>query len=166
MTKTLKRNQQGFTLIELLVGIAIFGVIGGAMTTIVLSTIHNTDDNNGRVQALSGIESAAHQIAEDGMAAESFVIPGDQNSITLTWESPAAEGGNTYEVVYSLSGQLLQRQYTVDGGAPTLKTLAEDVSDIEFTAQGDGAFKVSITSSGGGSRISETREYDVALRLD
>ncbi|MDD5093957.1 MAG: type II secretion system protein [Dehalococcoidia bacterium] len=162
MAKKLKENQQGFTLVELLVAVAILGAIGSAMFGVIFGIMRSTEDNNGRVEALTGIEYAAHQIAVDGMSADPDDSIISDHSVTLGWTAPATEGGATYQIVYSLSGTDLQRQSNV---TPFLKTVAQDVSDITFTESTAG-FKMSITSSGGASRISETREYDITLRLN
>jgi len=161
------RNQRGFTLIELLVVVAILGTISSAFTGVIFSTFRTTDDNNGRVEAVTGIEIAAQQISADGMSAQSYAISeAEDGGITLMWTTPVQEGGNEYSVEYRLSGTNLQRECTIDKKLATVKVLAQDVTELKFTGQGGSAFAVAITSTGGGSRIAETREYDVKLRAD
>jgi len=181
-------NQRGFTLIELLVVVAILGTISSALTGVIFSIFHTTDDNNGRVEAVTGIEIAAQQMSEDGMSAQEYCIKvGTETDnkgeieiwecrpeavgktgtgIRLTWITPVQEGGNVYSVAYKLSGTNLQRECTIDGELATVKVLAEDVTGLKFTGQDSNVFVLAITSTGGGSRIAETREYDVKLRAD
>ena len=169
-------NQNGYTLLELLVVIAIAGAIITACVMTAWSILLNSDKNNARVEAVLGIEHAAQWISMDGMTARLATIDSGGDSITLQWWAPAEPGeaaGDLEEVVYSLSGNDLQRIYTIGAGDPTTRIVAQNVKDIDFSPEGEGSdfnnfkeFTVSITASGGSVRISEMREYDITLRPD
>jgi len=187
-------RQKGFTLIELLVAAAILGTVSTALTGVTFSIFHNTDDNNGRVEAVTGIEVAIHQMAKDGMSAQSHdlpPLPGTDNDITLSWMEPDEETpldvySYGYDVSYQLIGSDLGRRYLTtqyDGATqinswwtPPLadppEVLVSNIKALTFENENDPndpslkAFKVEITSTGGGTRISETREYHITLRPD
>jgi len=182
-------RQKGFTLIELLVAAAIMGTVTTALTGVTFSIFHNTDDNNGRVEAVTGIEIAAHQMTEDGMSAQQYCITDgtpeicltDGTEITLSWMIYAEESmdgySRGYDVWYHLSGSDLVRDCWIqvyDGSAIpptsyTTKVLARNIEALTFNNEDNAlteAFKVTVTSSGGGTRINEVREYHVSLRPD
>jgi len=177
-------RQKGFTLLELLVAAAILGTVSTALTGVTFSIFRNTDDNNGRVEAVTGIEVAIHQMAEDGMAAwPSLTLPIAEGSeiIELTWIAPEGESldnkQHRYDARYYVPAGTtdLTRQYTDTAdplGTPevvkvTTEVLARDITGLRFDpVEGENAFNVTITSSGGGARISESREYHITLRTD
>jgi len=177
--KRLRGSERGFTLMEVLVAVAILGAVSSAMTGVIFGIFSSTDDNNGRVAAVTDIEIAGHQMSEDGMSAylfpTSFISTISQPNDAITLVSSESFTKH-HEITYSLSGTDLQRQSEItdsqgtsdpadDVTTTTTKVLARDVTDLQFTQDGDGAFIVSMTTTGGGTRIAETREYQIELRV-
>ena len=159
-------RQRGYTLVELLVVIAIGAAVTTACVMVAWSVIVNSERNNARVEAVSGIEHAALWISMDGMTAQDATIPSGGDRITLQWQAPAEPGGTVgdlQQVIYSLVDTDLQRD--LNG---TTKIVAQNVTDINFSAEVSDfrEFTVSITASGGSARVTEMREYDVTLRPD
>jgi len=181
MIGMLRKNQKGITLIEVVVSTAIAAALIGAFVTITFSIFRHTESSNAHMAAATNTENAAHLIIKDGqMAQTTDLIPGAApvNTVRLSWIDPVYKEHKPYEnheivsvnlhaIVYSLSGNNLQRSESVNGGAPAVRTVARYMTSVGFSQPADVTrlFKVSLTSSGGNpQRVSEMREYDVTLR--
>ena len=167
MIKMLKENQKGMTLIEVLVVTAIVGALTGVLSSTTFSLFHHTASSNAHMTAATSMESAARWINNDGqMAQNTDLTPGAGavTSINLSWTDPVT--GDYFEIDYFLSGEELKRQESINGIAQDNRTAARYVTNIGFSqpAGDDRLFTMTITSSGGSPRVSETREYHVTLR--
>ena len=167
MIKILKGNQKGMALIEVLMVTAIAGILTGAFSSAIFSLIHHTESSNSHMTAACSIETAARCISNDGqMAQNTDLTPGAAavNSLNLSWTDPV--NGDFYEINYFLSGEELRREYSLNSVVQDTRTIARYVSSLKFCqpAGNERLFTVTITSSGGSPRVSETREYHVTLR--
>ena len=167
MIKRALRGQRGMSLVELVAAIAITGLLTTAFGSLGFSLLIHGDANNAHVTAASDTEEAARQIAQDGQSAQStdLVAGADPvGSLTLSWMDPA--NGNTHQIAYALSGEDLRRTETINSVVQSVRTEASHVLGVEFSksASQTRVFKMALTSSGGSSRVSETREYYVTLR--
>jgi len=167
MIKMLKGNQMGMTLIEVLVVTAVVGMLTGAFSLSIFGILHHTASSNAHMTAATNIEQAGRWISNDGqMAQNTDLTPGAApvSTITLSWTDPV--NGNFYEIYYFLSGEKLQRQESINSAVQETRTVARYVTSISFSqpADDDRLFTVTISSSGGSPKVSETREYHVTLR--
>ncbi len=162
LVKILRGNQKGLTLLETVVGMAIAAVIISAFGSSIFGTLIHTEVSNAHVSAASGMESALRQISNDGQMAQSasLIAP---NHIRLSRTYPP-DGGDSYDIEYFLSGDELQRQETINGTPQGTRTVFSGVTDLIFSQPSGNTFTVTITSSGGSSRVSERREFHVTLR--
>jgi prepilin-type N-terminal cleavage/methylation domain-containing protein len=143
------RNETGFTLIELLVVIAATGILFSGLGTAIYQMITVTEYGGDELTALHELQNAAYWLNTDGQMAVSAT---DGGSLILTL--PTAE-----TITYSLSGTSLQR---TDG--QTTVILAQNVSNVSFTAVGR-LVTMNITSAPPGrTAASEQGTYQVYLR--
>ncbi len=167
MKKALRKihlRQNGFTLIEILVSVAITGLVGtGAVMTIGQIFPQNQRANE-RVQAIEQVESVAYWINRDALVAQT-VAPdnGSGFPLTLTWQGV---NGNNNQVIYSRSGNSLQRSFSVNGGALVQTLIAQninfDATETNCSYAISGILTFQVTSSVG--TASETRIYQTKLR--
>jgi prepilin-type N-terminal cleavage/methylation domain-containing protein len=123
-----KAGQSGFTLLEMILALAIISFVTLGVTIanaqIMLQTSRNTDFTVASRQALN----AAHWISRDAQMSHSINgtsgFPQTEN-LTIEWE----EWDNTeHLVVYSLQGNQLIREYSVDGGATETTLIADYIN--------------------------------------
>ncbi len=167
MNKKLSQNQKGMALLELLVVTALVGLLTIALGSISYSVIYRTRDNSAHVAAASGMESAVSWITNDGQRSQNTnLTPGAVavSNLTLSWMDPVS--GNSYAILYFLSGSDLRRRESINSVVQTERTVAKYVTAVGFSQPVNEIrlFKVSLTSSGGSPRVNETREYNVTLR--
>jgi hypothetical protein len=84
--------------------------------------------------------------------------------LTLTWNEYI--NGAEHQIVYSLAGNELRRSSSVDGGAPTVATVAEFITadtNCEF-AGGVLTLTVTATVGAGSQEATETRIYEIKHR--
>ena len=167
MIKILRGNQKGMVLIEMVMVTAIVGVLTGAFGSVIFSLVTHTESSNSHMTAACGMEAAARCISNDGqMAQNTDLTPGAAavSSLNLSWTDPI--NGDFYEINYFLSGEELRREYSLNSVIEDTRTTARYVSSVGFCqpAGNERLFTVTITSSGGSPRVSETREYHVTLR--
>lgn len=167
MIARLIRSQRGVTLLEMMVTIAIIGVVAAPLGAIGYSVLNRTGDDKARVTAAINIENAVHSIVSDGlMAQRTGLVPGalPVSSLNLGWIDPI-EGG-VYEVYYFLSGTDLRRRELLNNIVQAERSVARYVTGISFRMADadDHIFRVTASSSGGDTRVSEQGEYYVRLR--
>jgi len=163
----LYRNQKGFALMETLIAVAVIGTIATTFSGTIFDIFTSTERNNAYMSAACNIENASRLISIDGqMAQSSSLIPGESaiNNINLTWTDPA--NGNIHEVYYYQTGDNLQRRELLNSIMQNEKSVAVPITSIFFSqpVSEERLFTFIITSSGGSSRVSETKEYHVTCR--
>lgn len=131
----LRRRKEGFTLIELVVGMAIFGILIGALLTFqqvtyqsqtqLVQTYQNIDDANVIVNSIAKELREAKQADDGGFMLEQT---DDQN---LVFYADIDNDGITERVRYTLIGTNLVKGVTKPSGTPLdYKTTNESVATI------------------------------------
>ena len=152
--------------IELLVGIAIAGLLIPVLTEASSQLMNVSEMNTHRVRALTQVEKAMHWIKRDAEVAQAVQTgPGSGFPLTLSWVD---WDNSEYQVIYSLEGDKMYRDYSIDGGAPSRRVVAEliDTDAAKTNSQyavGVLAFKVT-ASVAGYKPASETRTAQVMPR--
>lgn len=99
-----KRGEQGFTIIELLVVIVILGVVGGMVTTAVVTSLRAASATTSRVLALDELQTAMQRVSRDLRAAELFIIT-DSTAVDREVTVVVFRNGEEQEVTYSVQNR-------------------------------------------------------------
>jgi prepilin-type N-terminal cleavage/methylation domain-containing protein len=143
------KGEQGFTLVELLIAIAIMGSIFGVLGEAFHQAVTIPEYGNDRVTALHELQNVAHWVNLDGQMAQSAA---GGNGLVLTLPDNSS-------ISYTLAGTDLVRSTSTDN-----RTLANNITTINFSIQ-DRYITMDITSSPGGRwGVSENETYKVYLR--
>jgi prepilin-type N-terminal cleavage/methylation domain-containing protein len=165
-------KQAGFTLIEILVTLSIIAAIAlGAAGAI--KALYGTSHDSQAMQATNNIENAISWINRDVL--QSQTVSANSTStflLNLKWEDWGEYQGtqyidNRYQIIYSLNGNNLQRSLSLNGGAPTLSTVARNINvdpDLTNCLYTRGVLNLQITSNVGSA--DETRSYQLKIRTD
>jgi prepilin-type N-terminal cleavage/methylation domain-containing protein len=157
------KNQRGYTLVEMLIALAILGIIAPVLGVSVFQVVSANELAGKHMTAVKQVESAVYWISHDTQMAQTVETSGGSGfPLSLTW----IEWDNTSNnVTYTIQNGELQRARSVDGGEPTVTTIAwhinEDVgmTNCQFD---DGVLTIKITASLEGFRsASETRVSEI-----
>jgi hypothetical protein len=167
MIKKLLRSQKGTALLELVVAASVAGLLTVTLGSICYTMFVHIENNRAHIEAAAGMEKAINYITNDGQRAQNTSLaPGGAtvDSLTLTWMDPLT--GDSYSIAYFLSGSNLQRRVLKNSVQTDERTVGKHLTAAGFLQPLNETrlFKVSLTSSGGSSRVSELREYYVLLR--
>jgi prepilin-type N-terminal cleavage/methylation domain-containing protein len=111
----MRRDESGLTLVELLVVVVILGVIGGFVTSTVITSLQATRKGEARVMALNDLQRGIERVGRELRAAEELQIaPGTDPS------------GNVGAQVVRNGQRITYRYYLVDVGDSA--ELREDVT--------------------------------------
>ena len=166
-----KAGQNGFSLVEMLLALTILCIVTLGVTManaqIMTQTSRNTDFTLASRQALN----AAHWISRDAQMSHSMIgmagFPQTDN-LTIEWE----EWDNSeHIVVYSLQGNKLMREYSVDGGAVETTLIADYINPDPLKTYttpptDNNTLTIKITSSvGQGQRVVDfAKEFYITSR--
>ncbi|OGO20288.1 MAG: hypothetical protein A2Z15_09445 [Chloroflexi bacterium RBG_16_50_11] len=143
------KGERGYTLIEALIAIAITGFIVTVLGMVVQQMVTVPERGDDQVDAMHAVQNAVHWLALDGQMAESAV---GGSSLTITLPSGAA-------VQYRRYGTNLNRV-----SSSSNRTLAEDVSSLNFTVQNRMIYITIVTTPESRWDISENYTYRVYMR--
>lgn len=143
------KGERGYTLVETLIAIAITGCIAAVLGLVTRQVVTVPEQGNEHIDALHALQSAAHWVSLDGQAAASAT---GGSSLILTMTDNAT-------VSYVLSGSDLQRT-----GDNVTRTVAEDISDVNFVVQGRTITMNIIAAPGGRWSVSENQTYVITMR--
>jgi type II secretory pathway pseudopilin PulG len=141
--------EQGYTLVEAAVTIAIMGFLITVLAMAVQQVVVVPERGGDQVNAIHSVQNAAHWVALDGQMAES-ATGGSSLIITLP---------DSTEINYALAGNNLQRSY--DGVS---RTIAEDVSSVNFTVQGKNIYMTIVATPESRWGVSQNQTYQVYMR--
>ena len=144
------KRQKGMTLVELVATVAITGVIVVFLGTAVFHIVNISTYGNDEFTALHDIQNAAYWFNKDGQEAKA-AVGGSQLVLTLADNST---------ITYSLNGADLMR----DSGGQQM-TLAQSISSVTFTVNGQLVTMVISATPVGSSGVSENSTYMVYLRV-
>jgi prepilin-type N-terminal cleavage/methylation domain-containing protein len=143
------RGERGYTLIEALIAIAITGFLVTVLGMVVQQIVTVPERGGDQVDAMHSIQNAAHWLALDGQMASSA---NGSSNLTLTFP-------NTSVVRYLRSGTNLIRS-----SASANRTIAQDVSSVNFTVQNRVIYMTIVTAPDSRWAISENKTYRVCMR--
>lgn len=110
-TKRSRRDEAGITLVELLVVMILLGVVGGIVTTAIVTTLQSASSTQARVLALNELENALQRVSRDLRVADPLRLSPDVTS--LNYVSEVADDG------LGLFGTDLGARITRDGSSFT-----------------------------------------------
>lgn len=125
--KKMFKNQVGFTLIELLIGVALVGIIGGAIGVTVAQTYSGSSLSSKQMTAINNVKNAVDWITHDAEQArpkesipgsgELFAATSPNDKITLIWyDYTAYPNKEWYRVIYTIPAGTTNLQRTEDIG--------------------------------------------------
>jgi prepilin-type N-terminal cleavage/methylation domain-containing protein len=158
-TRLIHKDQRGFTLIELLVVVAITGLITWGITMTIFQVFDINTRSTNRMAAISQLQNANLWVSHDAQMANNVsTVPEFLQLTWIDWET-----GDSHVVNYTLEDNTLQRSYSVNGGNPTVTTVAEYIDpDQTSCVWAGGKLTFTVTATVGGE--SETRVYEVTPR--
>jgi type II secretory pathway pseudopilin PulG len=177
-------NQGGFTVMEIVIGVAIIGIIGGAIATSVTQVFSGSNISSNEMTAVNNVRNAGDWITRDAQQAQiwkctigSGVLLASPDKIYLHW----FEYNDTeHEVEYTLAGTDLKRVETIDGvtGIPVIiarniMAVTRKLDECLWSAdvppvclQERDILEVTITASVGTGKYqeTETRTFEILMR--
>jgi prepilin-type N-terminal cleavage/methylation domain-containing protein len=166
-----KRTQKGFTLIETIVSLAAVGFLSAGIAIAIIQINNVNAIGNAQVIAINQVENAIHNLNRDAQMAQSVSThSGNTFPLTLEWISWESNAEN--QIVYSLDsdGNLI-REYTINEGAPSTKTVAQYIStsSTNTNCSWDSAHhkltvKLTAIASSGFKEVIETRQIQIIPR--
>ena len=116
------RDERGFTLVELLVVLVLIGVVGGVVTSSVISGLLATDRADARISALSDLQRGIERVGRELRAADPLVF-----EVDLADPDPPKFSEEVLAEVYRDGERIRFRYYLVDVG-DGVGELREDVT--------------------------------------
>jgi len=175
--RAVQRDQRGLTLVELLIAIMLAGAITSGITMTIFQVFNMNSRTSNHMIAIRQVQHAGKQVSEDLLQAQYIDTeddPATPELLTLTWTD---WDDAQYEIDYTLedmAGGLkkLQRSHSVDGGEPTVTSVAEyidpDPEETSCVCSCDDcdcdALVVTFTVTANVGGQSETRVYEVTPR--
>jgi len=162
----MKRGEKGFTLIELLIGVAITGVIIGALAMTTMTVLTNPERSTDQNVVLQEVRNAGYWISRDVQMARNLTL-GEPSGFTLSIHIPVdSDENNDYRVDYLFDGDKLKRQEYDSLDNLTSETLiAEyiDTSNTTFSTLASCLYKLTVRAAKGKAIV--TASYEASQRL-
>jgi prepilin-type N-terminal cleavage/methylation domain-containing protein len=134
------RDRAGFTVIEMLVVIGITSLLGVGVVTAFVLMSNTSSRNSDQTYAVKQLQNAAYWLRVDAKRAQT--VQTDVGASGLPLQMSWVEWDNSvHQVVYSVVGDKMQRSYSVDGGQPTVITVADYIDS--------GVLKTNVSYIGG-----------------
>jgi prepilin-type N-terminal cleavage/methylation domain-containing protein len=165
----INKNQRGFTLMEVLIALALAGIIATAATMTTFQVINGSSRTSNQMTAVKQVQNAGCWVSWDVQMAQT-VEPAaspdpDGFPLYLKWTE---WGGTVHEVTYNIDivNKQLKRSSSVNGGEPTVTTVAEFIAADTNCEFGGGVltFTVTATVGAGSQEATETRIYEIKQR--
>jgi prepilin-type N-terminal cleavage/methylation domain-containing protein len=166
--KSICRGQSGFTAAEMLIAVTIASVIGGGVVMSISQVFNTSAQNSEHTAATKEVRNVIYWVRRDAKMAQAIQVDSGASGLplVLSWD----EWDNTqHEVEYSLVGNQLIRNHTVNGGTPVSLLIAENINtDPALTnCSYDGnklSFEVTVTVGSGVHVIDENHVFTVDPR--
>ncbi len=155
-------KQEGFTFVELLIAMLITGIVAAGIVTTIYQIYTQNDRATRNMVVTQNVESAGYWVGRDALMAQNVTTT--TFPLNLEWQD---WDGNSCQIVYSLSGDVLHRSVLVNAVTTSQTTVARNINtDSAMTnytyADGVLTFKVTATIDA----YSETRTYEIKLRAE
>ena len=132
-----------------MIAIAITGFLVTVLGMVVQQMVTVPERGNDQVDAIHSVQNAAHWMALDGQMA---ISASGGSDLIMTLPNGAV-------ISYALSGTDLLRTYNSEN-----RTIAEDVSSINFTVQGRVIYMTIVAAPNSRWDVSENQTYQVYMR--
>jgi len=150
------RDQKGRTLTEVLVVLAITGLMGGILSTMIFQIGDVTARGNDQLRVQHDLQNAATWLNRDvPCASPPVAISGTQMVLTC----PDPMNNNTHTITYTLASPHLVRSHS---NGSTL-TVARHVISVAFTSPVSSCVLITITSRAGDVTESASLRLDMRL---
>jgi prepilin-type N-terminal cleavage/methylation domain-containing protein len=171
----INRNQTGLTLMEVLIALAITGIIVSTITMVLFQVFDGEARSSNHVDAISRAQDAGRYISQDAGMAQIVARTEDEDGFPLTLTWTRWDNNLTYDIVYSIVDNKLQREEYTDGVLNTtlvfehiiskdgeeLKTFLNPPEDEDDDSL---SFTITAIVGVGSQRASETRVYEAIPR--
>jgi type II secretory pathway pseudopilin PulG len=166
--KSICRGQSGYTAAEMLVAVTIASLIGGGVVMSIAQVLNTSAQNSEHTVATKQVSNVIYWVRHDAKMAQTVQVDAGASGLplVLSWD----EWNNTqHEVEYSLVGDKLIRNHTINSGTPASLLVAENInSDPALTnCAYDGtklSFEVTVTVGSGTRVLDETHTFTVDPR--
>lgn len=166
--KSLYRGQKGLSAVEMLIAVTIASIIGGGVVMSISQVFNTSAQNSEHTLATKQVSNVIYWVRRDAKMAQEIQVDAGASGLplVLSW----GEWDNTqHEVEYSLVGDKLRRNHTINSGTPTSLLVAENINaDPALTnCAYDGnklSFEVTVTVGKGSRVINENHEFTVDPR--
>jgi hypothetical protein len=151
------RGERGIGIPELLIGMAISGLVLSTLGMTLVAVIRNTGwgrDQQGATHQLRDGLFWLNQDTQSAVLGQSTIAG---NDAVLAWSD--ATSGTTYSVHYVQSGTDLERTLTTNGGSPTTRVVARNLTPGGFAAAQNGlavTYTLSVQNGAAAQSSSET----------
>ena len=126
------RDEQGITLVELLVVMVLFGVVGGVVTSAIVSSMRTTHVTNARIQATQELEIGLQRVTRDLRAADPLVLS-ETNEFADELGASILSDGERRTVNYRLVGDAGEQQFVRQDTGQALVALVDNGGQDVFT---------------------------------
>jgi prepilin-type N-terminal cleavage/methylation domain-containing protein len=118
---SLKRSE-GFSLVEILIVMLITGTLAAGIITMVFQIYNQNERSTRNMVVVQNVENTGYWINRDALMAQNATASG--LPLTLDWQD---WDGNMYQVIYSLSGNTLQRVKSINSVVTNQTTVARNI---------------------------------------
>jgi len=165
--RVMRGHQSGYTLLEVIASVVVMALLGlGAAAVSRQMMIQGPRDNNNSV-ATQNLDNAFATIDRDAAMAQTITpATGGKFPLTLSWTTWSC---TVCQVVYSLQGGALLRQYSENGAVVSTATIAANINsnaDLTNCAYTGGVLTMKLSASvgSGASAVTLTNTYEISPR--
>lgn len=124
-------GEAGVTLVELLVAMLLLGVVGGVVTSAIVSAMSASQTTTARIQAVQELEIGLQRVTRDLRAADPLVLSGGGDFEDELGASVLADGERR-TVNYRLVGEVGEQRFIREDTGQTLVALVDNGGEPVF----------------------------------